>query len=216
MNNSTQNSTRRLVRVRRTPISPRFQRLRSIKIRKFRPVVKPSQKSFDIGDACDDIYTSLTSALNKPVLFILTALVSCVVLTHQTSFATSFIGKIASQSDNTVSKWIIANSSKFLGMLIFLPALYDLPKKIRPIASISTIFWTLLIPESSIYQYVVQSLALHTYFKVSRPNTRFLIILVVAVCYYFGWISPDIAKVINSSVKKSPTPKVNASATTRN
>ncbi|AQM55313.1 hypothetical protein 3 [Loreto virus] len=150
-------------------------------------------KSFDLGDATSDIFNSFTSALNKPAVIVLVALVASIVLTHQTSFATSTIGKFLKDSDNSIAKWILKNSTKFLGMLIFIPALYNLPSKLRPVISIATVFWCLLVPESSIYQYVIQSFSLHTYFKVSQSNTRLLIVGIVGLSYYLGWFSPSLS-----------------------
>lgn len=151
---------------------------------------KKRASSFDLNAAVSDISSSLTSSLSKPTVLLLAIAVMAVVVTSDTIFtAEGFIGKWSTANpENPLSVWITANKQKFMGLLIAVPTLFAVPKNLQALLGIAAFFWVMIVPESTVYEYLFQSIALHTYFRVKHPDSRMLIIAVTAVAYYLGWI----------------------------
>nr|ABV82219.1 IP09254p [Drosophila melanogaster] len=47
----------------------------------------------------------------------------------------------------------------------------------------------MFVPESTVLEYAIQALALHTYFRVKTDNARFVVVLIVVVSYFLGFLS---------------------------
>lgn len=131
-------------------------------------------KSFDFNEIFTDVLDSIKSVVNKPLVVLSIILVVAIVLTHSKSFDKGIVGKWVAEHKNssTVAKWINDNNKKFLGMAIFVPTLMDLPKSVQVPVVVGTVIWTLLVPESGVYQYMVQAFCMHTFFKVKKSNSR--------------------------------------------
>jgi len=115
--------------------------------------------------------------------------VLAVVVTSDTIFTTGFIGTwTKANAENPVAIWITANSKKFLGLLVAAPTIFASPKNIQALLAVASFFWIMIVPESTVYQYLFQALALHTYFRVKNPDSRMIIIAATAAAYYLGWI----------------------------
>nr|QVG74711.1 hypothetical protein 2 [ssRNA positive-strand virus sp.] len=157
---------------------------------KIQKKLKPKNKTYN--DVMDDIINSFVLALNRPIVLVVLLCVVAVVYTHHTQFDTGVIGQwIKKNHNNALAIWIKDNSMKFLGLLIFLPTVLDSPQKVQPLLFGASFFWVLLVPEASIYEYVVQSIALHTYFRVKLQKSRLVIILFVVFVYFAGfWTLP--------------------------
>jgi len=152
--------------------------------------IRKRTSTFDLNGAFADISSSLTSSLSKPTVLLAALAVLAVVVTNDTVFtATGFIGKwTTANPENPLAIWIVANKAKFMGLLIAAPTIFAAPKSLQVMLAIASFFWVMIVPESTVYQYVFQSLAMHTYFRVKHPDSRMLIIVITAVSYYLGWI----------------------------
>lgn len=175
--------------VRRTPIIT--QNRPPTRTNKTKQKVKKNYK--DYTDILEDIFNSLVLALNRPIVLIVLLCVVAVVYTHHTHFDSGLIGKwVKANSSNSLAIWIKDNVMKFLGLLIFIPTILDSPSKTQPLLFATAIFWVMLIPEASIYEYVIQSFALHTYFRVKLQKTRLTLIIFVIIAYFAGfWTLPS-------------------------
>nr|AWA82265.1 hypothetical protein [Saiwaicho virus] len=170
----------------RNAFQAEVRRLMSIKT----DVPKQKQKKprdFDLQSAFDDILTSFKGSFSKPLVVLSLVLVSALVITHQDTFSTGVVGKWVNENkdNSTLAQWIDTNQKKFLGAAIFSPVLFDIPKTYQMPVIIGTALWIMLVPEYSIFQYVVQAFALHTFFKVKYGSTRSLLVMCVAVFYFF-------------------------------
>nr|UCD53732.1 MAG: hypothetical protein 2 [Virgaviridae sp.] len=187
---------------RRQQVFPQRRRTARVPIRVVRPVIvrpsapkksnKPVKKSKNYSDVVDDILNSFVLALNRPIVLVVLLCVFAVVYTHRTQFDSGVIGQwIKKNHDNALAVWVRDNSMKFLGLLIFLPTVLDSPQKVQPLLFGASFFWVLLVPEALIYEYVIQSIALHTYFRVKLQKSRLVIILFVVFVYFAGfWTLP--------------------------
>ncbi|AQM55268.1 hypothetical protein 3 [Big Cypress virus] len=151
----------------------------------------PSKKTtkWTIDSGFTDILNSFTSSVSKPAVLLSIIAISAFVVTHSSSFSTSIVGKWANDHKNTtIGKWVSENDEKLLGLAVFAPAVLNSPNSIRVMLILCSFLWIVLIPENSVYQYCLQSLALHTYFKVRNPKSRFLVIAVVVIAYIAGFL----------------------------
>lgn len=150
---------------------------------------KKSIRQWTIDSGFTDILNSFTSSVSKPAVLLSIIAISAFVATHSTSFSTSVVGKWANDHKNTtIGKWVSENDEKLLGLAVFAPAVLNSPNAIRVMLILCSFLWIILIPENSVYQYCLQSLALHTYFRVRNPKSRFLVIAVVALAYVAGFL----------------------------
>lgn len=184
----------------RRPITQRPIIRRRPPIPRNRPIIKnnkPKQKNKknykDYTDILEDIFNSIVVALNRPIVLIVLLCVIAVVYTHHTHFDSGLIGKwVKANSTNSLAIWIRDNVLKFLGLLIFIPTILDSPSKTQPLLFATAIFWVMIIPEASIYEYVIQSFALHTYFRVKLQKTRLTLLIFVIIAYFAGfWTLPS-------------------------
>lgn len=157
--------------------------------RRIRSSVKTVRKSvpgFDLNNAASDLFSTIQRVLYNPVVLLSILACTALVVTHSTTFGDGFVGKwVQNNKDNTVAKWVGDNNEKFLGLIIFLPTIVASPKKIQVLLAAATILWVMLVPESTNFQYLIQSAAMFLYFKV-KSQTRVLIVISVCVLYYMG------------------------------
>lgn len=202
MSSTTRRTTYPLVR--RAPLPSR---------RPVVPVSPPKKKkttrdSFDLGTITTDILDSITNSFKRPVVLLSALVVAALVVTHYDVFSDGYIGQwVKSNPTNSFAQWIGKNEMRFIGLLIFVPTLMDLPKNVQMLASVGTLFWCMIVPETSVLQYVLQSLALHTYFRVKLQSSRIAIIAFVATAYYVGWFTVDTktASISTSAPSASPS-----------
>nr|AQM55319.1 hypothetical protein 3 [Ngewotan negevirus]AQM55321.1 hypothetical protein 3 [Ngewotan negevirus]AQM55324.1 hypothetical protein 3 [Ngewotan negevirus] len=152
---------------------------------------KRPNTTFDLNSVISDITSTFTKGLNRPLVLLSVVCVIALVVTHSTNFSSGIVGKwIADRSTtNSLALWVHENQARFLGLAIFLPAVLDSPENVRVAVTLASCFWVMLIPASSVYEYVIQALALHTYFRVQLQNSRIFILLLVGVLYFFGHIT---------------------------
>lgn len=150
-----------------------------------------SNTMFDLNSVISDISSTFTKGLNRPLVLLSVVCVVALVVTHNADFSSGVVGKwIAEKSaSNSLALWVHQNQVRFLGLAVFLPAVLDTPDNVRIAVALSSCFWVMLIPAVSIYEYVIQALALHTYFRVQLQNSRIFILMAVGVLYFFGHIT---------------------------
>lgn len=150
-----------------------------------------SSTTFDLNSVVSDISSTFTKGLNRPLVLLSVVCVVALVVTHNADFSSGVVGKwIAEKSTtNSLALWVHQNQVRFLGLAVFLPAVLDTPDNVRMAVALASCFWVMLIPAVSIYEYVIQALALHTYFRVQLQNSRIFILITVGVLYFFGHIT---------------------------
>ncbi|ALP32038.1 hypothetical protein AT157_gp3 [Daeseongdong virus 1] len=164
------------------------------------------EAGFDLNKVVSDISSTFLAGLNKPLVLLTLVLVVALVFTHVNDFSSGVLGKwVAEKSaNNSLALWVHQNQMKFLGLAIFAPAVLDSPDKIRLALALACVFWVMLVPQASVYEYAIQAIALHTYFRVRLQNSRVFILLLVAALYFFGHITlsgtPGGTPVTNSSI----------------
>lgn len=144
----------------------------------------------DFSLVFQDICRTITSAINRPIVLIVLLCVTALIYTHSDDFSSGVVGQWLSSESSRNShllKWLSENQMKFLGLLAFLPTVIDSPKDVQGILAIGSLFWVMLIPESSVYEYIIQSFCIHTYFRVRLQKTRTVLIIFVIVAYFAGF-----------------------------
>ncbi|AYL60137.1 hypothetical protein [Ying Kou virus] len=165
----------------------------------------PRDSGFDLNKVFSDVSSTFVAGLNQPLVLLTLVLVAALVFTHVNDFSSGVVGKWVSEKSatNSLALWVHQNQVKFLGLAIFAPAVLDSPSRLRVPLALASVFWVMLVPQASIYEYAIQAVALHTYFRVKLQNSRILIILSVAALYFFGHMSlavPEIKKTANSTL----------------
>lgn len=185
---STKSVTKRPVSTRQVAVatrnSPRAQKSPK------KPILA-RDVGFDLNKVVSDISSTFLAGLNKPLVLLTLVLVVALVFTHVNDFSSGVFGKwVAEKSaNNSLALWVHQNQIKFLGLAIFAPAVLDSPDKIRLALALACVFWVMLVPQASVYEYAIQAIALHTYFRVRLQNSRVFILLIVAALYFFGHIT---------------------------
>nr|AQM55327.1 hypothetical protein 3 [Piura virus]AQM55330.1 hypothetical protein 3 [Piura virus]AQM55333.1 hypothetical protein 3 [Piura virus]AQM55336.1 hypothetical protein 3 [Piura virus]AQM55339.1 hypothetical protein 3 [Piura virus] len=167
-----------------------------------RAVVRPAPKrtqdsSFDLNKIVSDVSSTFFSALNRPLVLLSLVMVVAFVFTHQSDFSSGAVGKYVAEraETNSLAKWVHENQFKFLGLAIFAPAVLNSPEKMRVVLGLATLLWVMLVPQASVLEYVLQALALHSYFRVRLQQSRLFIMVVVVFLYFMGYLtlvkSPD-------------------------
>nr|UUV42190.1 MAG: ORF3 [Utsjoki negevirus 1] len=191
-NRAMKNSSTSQKRVNGPRLSVPVQR--SAVVRVTRVPAKPTpvrDSSFDLNKVVSDISSTFVAGLNKPLVLLTLVLVVALVFTHINDFSSGVVGQWVAEKSatNSLALWVHKNQVKFLGLAVFAPAVLDSPERIRIPLALCSVFWVMLVPQASIYEYAIQAIALHTYFRVKLQNSRLLIILAVAALYFFGHIT---------------------------
>lgn len=145
-------------------------------------------RGYDLNKISSDIVNTLTRGLSNPLVLLTIALSVGVIATHDFPNKKGFIYDTFKDRSDSISKWIIDHGMKFAGMLIFLPAVVDSPRRTRPVVALLSFLWVMIIPEAKAVEYFLQSLALHTYFRLSNNNSRITVLAVIAIAWFLGFI----------------------------
>lgn len=142
----------------------------------------------------------VTSALNRP-LFLATLLLSVVFLTTFTSIDEGPISTVLPKtSTNQFVVWARTNVDKFIGGVVFLPAIVDSPARYRLTIACGVAAWIFLVPEASQKEYAIQAISLHLFIHLRNPSHRVVILILVFSAYVLGFLT------LKTSEKKSTTP----------
>nr|QVG74702.1 hypothetical protein 3 [ssRNA positive-strand virus sp.] len=179
----------RVTRRRRQPVVPRAPVRATQRVSSRRRATAD-----DFSLIVQDIIRTVTAAINRPIVLIVLLCVTALIYTHADDFSSGVVGKWLSDEkirDSHLLKWLSENQMKFLGLLAFLPTIIDSPKNVQAMLAIGSLLWVMLIPEASVYEYVIQSFCVHTYFRVRLQKSRVVIIAFVIFAYFAGfWTVP--------------------------
>nr|AIS40883.1 hypothetical protein 3 [Brejeira virus] len=152
---------------------------------------KTEVSSFDLNKIVSDVSSTFLNALNRPMVLLSLVMVVALVFTHQSDFSSGALGKYVAEraETNSLAKWVHENQTKFLGLAIFTPAVLNTPDKVRVVIGLATLLWVMLVPQASVVEYVLQALALHSYFRVKLQHSRLFIMAVVVLLYFMGYLT---------------------------
>jgi hypothetical protein len=191
---------------------PSRQFVRQNKQQKTRPYIeqivrsKPKQNvlrktkrgSFDLNNIFTDILNTFTKAASNPTVLLTFAVALSIIVNHDFDKKTGYIFSTFSGKQDGFSTWVHDNAKKICGMLIFLPTILDIPKDKRAVVAIASFLWVFMIPEYLFIEYLIQSLLLHTYFKVTNRNTRIVILLFAVLAWFSGFITFNVTNITSA------------------
>ncbi|QUE41596.1 ORF3 [Indomegoura indica nege-like virus 1] len=152
-------------------------------------VRKVKRSTFDLNNIFTDILNSITKAVSNPAVLLTFAVALSIIINHDFSAKSGYIYTTFSGKTDGFSVWIVANAKKICGFLIFLPTILDIPKDKKAIVAIASFLWVFMIPEYVFAEYLLQSLLLHTYFKVSSKHTRIALLVAAGFAWFAGFIT---------------------------
>lgn len=159
---------------RMVPVAPRLPR--------------PKTSSFSVSGAIDDITALIKRLSVDPIALVIGLITISFFVSAGPALTQGPIGAYLQSSNNTISAWMIANPTKVYGLMAFAPSLYVIPAAYTYVATAAVVAWVFIIPQSSVYEYLIQSLAVMCYFKTSLSNTRLFLTLVTVGAYWLGYI----------------------------
>lgn len=144
-----------------------------------------------------DVRDSLVSSINRPIVLCVLSVIVMLIFTSGPNFSSGVLAPFIKSSDTAAANWIRNNTNKFTGLLVFTPAVLDLPYSVRmPIAAF-VVVWVMVIPEATVYEFFLQSILLHTFFRVRRVNTKIVTLAFMVLAYYFGYILVGFSAIVN-------------------
>ncbi|APG77765.1 hypothetical protein [Wuhan insect virus 8] len=149
--------------------------------------IKSKNKSYDFNQVFSDIALTLTSAISNPLVLLTIALSVGVITTHNFPQNKGFIYDTFREKNDTISRWVVDNGQKVAGFSIFLPAVVDSPRNFRSVIALTSFLWVMVIPESSVVEYFLQALAVHTYFRLKTDNSRLTLLAIIGIAWFLGY-----------------------------
>jgi len=137
-------------------------------------------------DFISDVIQSLSSYLFEPQTLLFLIVCSGVVITHHEAFETSKFAIHLKTSTSPISRWILANETKFLGSICFLPTVVALHGTRRTVVSVVIVTAIYILKAHTIVSYIAQSFILFLYFKIRSHHNRVLLILLVVAALWSG------------------------------
>lgn len=137
-----------------------------------------------------DFIAAITTLLRDRTAMLLILLSVVFIFTHLQDPATSLITSISKRLASIdalafLGKWVQANSMKVIGILTFLPICLSAPKGYDAIAILfGAVLWVLFVPESSVWQYVIQAALLRSFLAVRTYEHR-ITMVILGACVYF-------------------------------
>jgi hypothetical protein len=150
---------------------------------------RSNSNNFDLNKVFTDISSTFTRALSNPLVLCTVAIAIGVILTHDFEKKTGYIYELFKDHNDSISKWIVDHGKKFAGLLIFAPAVVDSPRNLRAVVALVSFLWVMIIPESKAAEYFLQSLALHTYFRLNNNNSKLMVLFIVVIAWFMGFIN---------------------------
>lgn len=134
-----------------------------------------------VPNAAQDVYDTLKRALNKPTVVLVLAAVVIFWIDHYDK--SGFVHRKCDGSASPLCKWFTTNFNVAAGLVIFAPALYDLPSPIILTATAVSYGAILLLPAMEFWVYAAAAFALHTYFTSRTMHTRLLVIVLAILVF---------------------------------
>lgn len=142
-----------------------------------------------------DILTAISRVLTdlgSNTYFLLTLALTVFVMYSHVNDTTNgplhtFIEKLVSDdSTKGIGEYLKKNINGIVGVLIFMPTIFAVPKSQRLFVAVMTIAWSLLFVPYSILEYAIQSFVTLLYFRLNKPTHRFIVVAVGIATMYFG------------------------------
>lgn len=174
-----------------------------------KPVKQVVRKPKDLDRIVSDMLSSITSIVSQPTVFVFVVIAAVLTISHLTAETnTDLLSKwIEDLRNNTSTKkigdFLLKYEIKVYGVLWFLPAWMSVPQNFRVAMLIAMSIWIMIIPEAGVLEYMVQAIAIRMYFRVSNEVARVLLIAVVAVLYWAGFIFVKTGTVVGTSTTAS-------------
>lgn len=135
-------------------------------------------------DVMRDVVQTVTEALNRPPFILILAL--CVLFFIEHYNKNGILHDYCdSKESNFFCKFFKSSKDKVFGMVICLPAVYDLPNEHSLVVGIITFASIYLLPTASILIYGIVAASIHTFYRARNNQTRYFVIFIIIVCYIF-------------------------------
>lgn len=131
--------------------------------------------------ALQDVVDTIKRALNRPAVVLVLVAVAIFWVDHYDK--SGFVHRKCDGSTSPLCKWLISNFEQFAGLVVFVPALYDLPQNVMLTAAIVSIGAIFLLPAMELWVYAAAAFALHTYFTSRVTTTRIIVIIAAVVVF---------------------------------
>ena len=145
-------------------------------------------------DFFEDLWTSFSTAFNSPHIIAVLIISVGVVVTHISDPQSGPLsGVISNLKNNTntesLGNWLSENLVKFVGIIIFIPAVVSIPEKNRATIGILSLLWVYIIPEATYLQYSLQALVLVLFNRMKGSTHRMMLVGILVALYFLGNIS---------------------------
>nr|UNH55541.1 P23 protein [Solanum violifolium ringspot virus]UNH55546.1 P23 protein [Solanum violifolium ringspot virus]UNH55551.1 P23 protein [Solanum violifolium ringspot virus] len=161
-----------------------------IPIRTIRRISKNREvlKQLAPHDYVSDVKQILLRFLQKPYVLILYVAVLVLFAAHIDTETVDILDQLASKfPNNPILVWATQNFYRICGALVFAPVIADTSDVYRVYISLSVGIFLLAMPQRSVFEYFVYSIALHVYSKSKHIGTRVSVVLLAcAACFSFG------------------------------
>lgn len=151
----------------------------------------------EIDAVIADVRDSLISSINRPIVLCVLSVIIMLIFTSGPNFSSGILAPFIKSSDTAAANWIRNNTNKFTGLLVFTPAVLDLPQSIRMPVAAFVVAWVMVIPEATVYEFFLQAFLLHTFFRVRRVNTKMVTLAFMVLAYYFGYVLIGFSAIVN-------------------
>ncbi|APG77797.1 hypothetical protein [Wuhan house centipede virus 1] len=189
MSSAVRNRSRIPVVSQRTVQRPRVVTRTRVVVPRQKTRNTPRSNYFDLNKVFTDISSTFTRALSNPLVLCTISIALGVILTHDFEKKNGYIYDTFKERNDNISQWIVNNGKKFAGLLIFAPAVVDAPRNLRAVVALVSFLWVMIIPESKAAEYFLQSLALHTYFRLSNNNSKLMVLFMVVIAWFLGFLT---------------------------
>lgn len=154
----------------------------AIRARRVPPVARSAPKmKVKPVNALSDVWDTVKRALNRPAVVLV--LIAVVIFWIDHYDKNGFVQRKCNGTDTPLCKWVLKNFELVAGIVIFAPALYDLPQNVMLIASVISIGAILLLPVMHWWVYAAAAFAMHTYFTSRNIQTRILVIFIAVIVF---------------------------------
>jgi len=146
------------------------------------------------SDFVTDALGVISKSLNDPNVLMIIGITTVICFTHISDTVNGPLGQVvakmkANASTKALGDWLGTNITKMVGLLIFLPTVFSLPKTKRMMCVVIIATWVIFIPESSILQYSLQAVLLLLFYRLPKSGDRLVLLGILLTTYVFGNIS---------------------------
>lgn len=152
----------------------------------------------------DDIYQSVTTAMQKPTFLAVVMGVCFLVVSHDLAGSKGiFFDVCPSNSTNAFCKYFRSHSHQLLGALTFVPVVAGVPHTARLTTVALAAMVVCLFPPFTLWEYAFQAGLLFLFFRVQFPESRATLVVVSILMWATGAIvfskAPDVYKTMGTA-----------------